>query len=100
MRLVTITWDDKKARTNLKNHRISFDEAATVFLDPLSYTEHDKKHSQNERRFTTVGVSARDRLIRLTHLEYVVIEYDVTVLHIISARAPENWEREIYEEGV
>lgn len=96
----TITWIDRKASLNWANHRISFREAATVFDDPLAYTEPDKKHSRGARRFTTVGFSNKNRLIRISHLQEIVEEYDVLELHIISARPPENKERRAYEEGL
>lgn len=96
----TITWREEKARLNFKEHRISFNEAMTVFDDPLSFTEPDHKHSRGEERFTTVGRSNKNRLIRVTHLERDIVEYSVLSLHIISARKPENWEREVYEEGL
>ena len=96
----TITWREDKARLNLKEHRVSFNEAMTVFNDPLAFTEPDRKHSHGEERFTTVGQSTKNRLIRVTHLERDIVEYDVLNLHIISAREPENWEREIYEESL
>lgn len=96
----TITWDEKKAKPNRANHRVSFTEAATVFDDPLAYTESDRKHSRNEQRYTTVGYSSRNRLLRLTHTEEEIVEYDVLELRIISARVPENRERKIYEEGL
>ncbi len=56
-------WDRKKATSNIKDHGISFDEAATVFFDPLSATFDDPEHSLDEWRFITIGYSSRDRLI-------------------------------------
>ena len=51
-------WDDTKARTNLTKHRVSFEEASTVFGDELSLTIHDREHSTGEDRFVTMGMSA------------------------------------------
>lgn len=96
---ITITWDDNKARANVVEHGISFTEAATVFNDPLKYTEDADEHSHGEERFTTVGYSAGNRIVRITHLEDYVVEYDVMILHIISARKPAKREREAYENG-
>jgi uncharacterized protein len=52
-------WDAEKAALNLQNHRVSFDEAVTVFYDPLSATFDDPDHSEGERRLITIGYSSR-----------------------------------------
>jgi uncharacterized DUF497 family protein len=62
-------WDAEKAAANLKKHRISFDEAVTVFYDPLAATFGDPDHSDNENRLVTVGYSARTRLLVVCHVE-------------------------------
>ena len=53
-------WDGDKAAANIKKHRVSFDEAVTVFYDPLAATFGDPDHSNDESRLVTVGYSARD----------------------------------------
>jgi uncharacterized DUF497 family protein len=50
-------WDPKKAQSNRENRGISFDEAATIFLDPLSITIYDPDHSEEEERWITMGIS-------------------------------------------
>jgi len=62
-------WDGGKAASNLKKHRVSFDEAVTVFYDPLAATFEDPDHSQEESRLVTVGYSARGRLLVVWHVE-------------------------------
>ena len=62
-------WDGSKAASNLKRHRVSFDEAVTVFYDPLAATFEDPDHSQDESRLVTVGYSARGRLLVVCHVE-------------------------------
>jgi uncharacterized DUF497 family protein len=62
-------WDGTKATSNLKKHRVSFDEAVTVFYDPLAATFGDPDHSQDEGRLITVGYSARGRLLVVSHVE-------------------------------
>ena len=62
-------WDGSKAASNLKKHRVSFEEAATVFYDPLAATFGDPDHSQEESRLITVGYSARGRLLVVSHME-------------------------------
>ena len=62
-------WDGTKAASNLKKHRVSFDEAVTVFYDPLAATFGDPDHSQEESRLITVGYSARGRLLVVSHVE-------------------------------
>jgi uncharacterized DUF497 family protein len=86
-------WDPKKARANLRKHGVSFDEAATVFLDDLSLTGDDPDHSVSEERFVTFGVSSAGRLLVIAHTE----RGDRT--RIISARPATRSERKLYEEG-
>jgi len=60
---VRFEWDTKKAKKNLRKHGVSFEEAVTVFYDPLSATFDDPDHSVGEDLFITIGLSSRDRLI-------------------------------------
>jgi uncharacterized DUF497 family protein len=62
-------WDPEKARQNVKKHGISFDEAATVFYDPLAATFSDPDHSVGESRFITIGFSSQHRLLVVAHTE-------------------------------
>jgi hypothetical protein len=61
-------WDRTKAEQNLKRHRVPFDEAVTVFYDPLAASFDDPDHSVGERRFITVGNSSRGRLLVVVHV--------------------------------
>ena len=56
-------WDPAKARSNLREHTVSFDEAATVFGDPLSLLMPDPDHSQGEERYLVLGMSLHRRLL-------------------------------------
>jgi len=62
-------WDSEKAAENLRKHRVSFDEAATAFFDPLSMTVPDPDHSAGERRFITMGASSGRKLLVVAHTE-------------------------------
>lgn len=62
-------WDRPKAAQNLKKHRVSFDEAVTVFYDPMSATFDDPDHSVAEARFVTIGYSSYERLLVVVHSE-------------------------------
>ena len=62
-------WDEKKNAENLRKHRISFDEASTIFGDPLAITYHDPVHSSEEDRFLTFGHSSQSRLIVVSHTD-------------------------------
>ncbi len=84
-------WDSEKAAENLRKHRVSFDEAATVFFDPLSMTVLDPDHSAGERRFITMGASSGGRLVVVAHTERG------STLRIISARLAGASERKRYE---
>ncbi len=85
-------WDPKKAAKNLRKHRVSFSEAATVFGDPLGTTVPDPDHSLAEDRYITVGMSSRRRLVIVAHTERG------ERIRIISARELTWTEREAYEE--
>jgi uncharacterized DUF497 family protein len=60
---VQFEWDSKKAQTNLKTHGVSFDEAKTVFFDPLGYIFDDKWHATNEERELIIGNSRFQKLL-------------------------------------
>ena len=86
-------WDPKKARLNVKTHGISFDEASTVFRDPLSQTIDDSLHSEDEERFVLIGRSIRGRPLVIVHTERG------DRIRILSARLATNKERFRYEEN-
>ncbi len=62
-------WDPNKAASNLRKHGVSFQEAASVFADPLSVTVPDPDHSMQEDRFIVVGTSTRSRLLMVSFAE-------------------------------
>jgi len=84
-------WDRKKAASNFKKHKVSFDEAVTVFYDPLSATFNDPDHSLSEERFLTVGYSFRERLLVISYTE------SGAAVRIISARRATAKERRRHE---
>jgi uncharacterized DUF497 family protein len=84
-------WDPAKAERNVKKHRVSFDEAITVFYDPLAATFDNPYHSAGERRFITVGYSSRGRLFVVAHVERG------ESIRIISARLTTAQERKRHE---
>jgi len=90
--MVNFEWDPGKARQNRRKHRVSFQEAATVFGDPLGVTYPDPDHSISEQRFITVGMSSADRVLIVAH-----IDRNENV-RIISARKTTQRERKHYEE--
>ena len=87
-------WDPKKAAINLRRHKVSFKEAATVFSDPLSFVVVDPDHSIEENRFLIIGQSHRRRLLIVSHAE------QDDRIRIISARELTRTEREAYEEEI
>ena len=84
-------WDRKKAKKNLKKHKVSFDEAMTVFYDSLSATFDDPDHSVDEQRLITVGYSSHGRLLVVSHTERG------NAIRIISARTATSHERRKHE---
>jgi uncharacterized DUF497 family protein len=90
---VRFEWHAKKAAANLRKHGVSFDEAASVFFDPLSATGDDPDHSLDERRFVTFGMSSSGCLLVVAHAERG------DAIRIIPARYATHAERRLYEEG-
>ena len=84
-------WDAQKAAENLAKHGVSFDEASTVFGDPLAGTILDPRHSTDELRFVTIGLSTSQRLIVVAHAD------SDDRVRIISARRATRRERRRYE---
>lgn len=85
-------WDSKKAAANLRKHNVSFQEAATIFGDPLAITFVDPDHSTSENRYISFGLSLQKRLLVVSLTE----RRERT--RIISARLMDRKERRIYEE--
>ncbi len=84
-------WDPEKAAFNRRKHEVSFEEAVTVFYDPLSATFDDADHSIGEQRLITVGFSSEGRLLVVSHTERGA------ALRIISARRATAHERKRHE---
>ncbi|MCX7176678.1 MAG: BrnT family toxin [Proteobacteria bacterium] len=85
--------DPAKAARNLKKHKVSFEEAASVFGDPMSYTFADPDHSVGEVRWLMFGLSRMSRVLA------VIYTHRGGQYRIISARLATKHERKIYEEG-
>ncbi|MFB8788104.1 MAG: BrnT family toxin [Potamolinea sp.] len=86
-------WNQNKAELNLEKHYVSFQEAATVFNDPLSFTFPDPEHSIGESRYVIIGISRFGQLLVVAHTERG------EKVRIISARKATRQERRFYEEG-
>jgi uncharacterized DUF497 family protein len=89
---VNFEWDPAKARRNRRKHRITFQEAVTVFGDPLALTYLDPDHSISEMRFITVGLSSAGRVLVVAHMDRN------ENFRIINAREATRRERNDYEE--
>jgi len=86
-------WDENKAVANLSKHGISFDEAKTVFDDPLYIDFYDPDHSYNEQRYIFIGQSQQNHLLIVSYTE------QENAIRLISAREATRKERKTYEEG-
>jgi len=91
---VEFEWDPAKAASNLAKHKVSFDEAKTVFGDPLSTSFADPDHSVDEDRWITIGTSQRGRVVIISHTNRG------DRIRIISARKATPRERMTYEKEV
>jgi uncharacterized DUF497 family protein len=86
-------WDPTKATGNLAKHRVSFEDAATVFGDPLGWIVADPRHSFQEQRFVLLGLSQSRRLLAVMYADWG------GTVRIIGARRATRREQRNYEEN-
>ncbi|MBI3173654.1 MAG: BrnT family toxin [Chloroflexi bacterium] len=86
-------WDPNKAAINLRKHGIGFEEALTVFQDPLALIFDDEEHSRDEHREIIIGFSTLSKLLLVCF-----VERQENVIRIISARQATRLEKQDYEE--
>lgn len=87
------SWDENKNKTNIKKHKVSFDEASSVFVDINALTVFDKDASVSEDRFLIIGRSFKINILFVVFVEKIESE-----VRIISARKATKKERTKYEE--
>jgi uncharacterized DUF497 family protein len=87
-----VEWDERKNDLNKKDHQVSFDEAATVFDDPLALIVPDDEHSFGERRYDIIGESILGRILVVTYTERG------DRIRVVTARTPTRGELRDYEE--
>ncbi len=95
-RKLIFEWDRNKAEKNITKHKVSFEEAKTVFNDPFLVTFPDEYHSDNEERWISIGMSLNNRILIVVHTE--IIENDTMIIRIINSRKALKSERKFYEE--
>lgn len=87
------TWDEPKHRRNKRKHGVTFEEAASVFLDPSAMSNFDLDHSEPEDRFVLLGMSSSPRLLLVCHC----YRQESRVIRIISARKADAKETQEYQ---
>ena len=83
-------WDRNKANSNRAKHGVTFEEAATVFTDPLALSTYDDEHSENEDRWVTMGISGASRLLIVCHTFRRVDNNNVSIRIFSSRKATKN----------
>ncbi len=95
--MLIFEWDENKAKSNLRKHKIGFDEAKTIFDDQFVVTFSDDFNSFEEERFISIGISNVNRVLLVVHTE-VSKQADAILIRIISCRKATALEQRIYEE--
>jgi uncharacterized DUF497 family protein len=95
MNYLSFSWDSKKSRLNLKKHKVSFDEAKSVFYDENAIDFYDMDHSEVEDRFLLLGLSERLHILLVSYC----FHKDASVIRIISARKATKNEAKYYHGG-
>jgi uncharacterized DUF497 family protein len=90
-------WDPAKAIDNVRKHNVTFEQAATIFLDPLALTVYDEAHSQNEERWFTLGHDVNEALLAVAHT-YQSTGPTSFGIRIISARKATPRESRFYQD--
>jgi uncharacterized protein len=89
-------WDPEKARQNLQKHKIAFEKAAEVFLDPMAISVFDEGHSSDEERWATMGRDKRGMILIVVHT-FIIQGRDERKIRIITARKATRNETKQYE---
>jgi len=92
-------WDPKKARNNVRKHKISFERATTAFRDPHLLSIPDEEHSKSEERWITMGLDENGVILVLSHT-FLKTDRTVSRIRLISARKATRRETKQYEEGI
>lgn len=90
-------WDPNKAKANLRNHRVSFEQASGVLRDPLAMTVIDEAHSEGEDRWATIGTDEKGAILVIVHT-FQHIDRNSVKIRIISARKATKKEAKQYKE--
>jgi len=91
-------WDPTKAKKNLSKHKISFEDATSIFKDINSISVFDESHSENEERWATIGLDIKTRTLVVIHT-YILFDKSNCNIRIISARKATKKEIKFYNEG-
>ncbi|HEY6906970.1 MAG TPA: BrnT family toxin [Ignavibacteriaceae bacterium] len=91
---IQFQWDQNKNIENIKNHKVSFEEAKTVFFDENARLITDPEHSINEERFIILGISYKLRILVVAH----TYKENDEIIRIISARKSNKTESKYYNE--
>ena len=89
-------WDPKKATLNLRQHRVGFERATTIFLDPAALSISDEDHSEEEERWVTIGVDRSGNLLVVVHT-FEEVDASRRRIRLISARKATKKEAVQYE---
>lgn len=95
---VEFDWDPRKATSNWNKHKVTFEEAMDVFVDPLALSRMDEDAPVGEERWVTLGRTAHEKLLVVVHT-HGELSYDTIAIRIISARAASRREARQYEQG-
>ena len=92
-------WYPKKARGNIRKHKIRFERATTIFRDPNLLSIPDEEHSKMEERWITIGLDESGVILVLSHT-FLRVEGKASTIRLISARRATKQETKQYEEGI
>ena len=91
-------WDPAKAKKNLSKHKISFEDATSIFKDKNSISVFDESHSEDEERWATIGLDTKTRTLVVIHT-YISYDKDTYSIRMINARKATKREIKYYNEG-
>jgi uncharacterized DUF497 family protein len=91
-------WDSNKAKSNISKHKISFEDASSVFKDENAISIYDTKHSSQADRWITIGLDVKTRTLVVIHT-FISIDKDNCNIRVISARKASKKEQKTYQKG-